>query len=176
MAQATGRDKGSPSDASGNGALRLDRATGVPLLLTIAPLGAETAWNGSPRPAAIILIAMPDDLVATAPGHLRTLFGLTPTESAVAVRIAQGQGVAAAAESLRVSPSTLRWHLQRVFEKTGTTRQAELARLVPDDLKPPLQFYFLCRRKAHNDTSPCCSSASRTMKTRMPRIICGCWI
>ena len=130
VAQATGRDKGSPRDAGGNGALRLDRATGVPLLLTIAPLGAETAWNGSTRPAAIILIAMPEDAVATAPGHLRTLFSLTPTESAVAVRIAQGQGVAAAAESLRVSPSTLRWHLQRVFEKTGTTRQAELARLV----------------------------------------------
>ncbi len=31
---------------------------------------------------------------------------------------------------LGVAASTLRWHLQRVFEKTGTARQAELARLV----------------------------------------------
>jgi hypothetical protein len=29
-----------------------------------------------------------------------------------------------------IEPSTLRWHLQRVFAKTGTARQAELARLV----------------------------------------------
>ena len=33
-------------------------------------------------------------------------------------------------EALGIASSTLRWRLQRAFEKTGTARQAELARLV----------------------------------------------
>jgi DNA-binding CsgD family transcriptional regulator len=34
------------------------------------------------------------------------------------------------ASALGVSANTIKTHLRRVFEKTGTTRQAELARLM----------------------------------------------
>lgn len=130
IAQAARRDGGGPPDVGGNGALRLDRATGTPLLLSVTPLWAETAWNVSRQPAVLILIAVPEDSEAIAPRHLRALYGLTTAEAAVAGRIAQGQGVKTAAEALGISPSTLSWHLRHVFEKTGTARQAELARLV----------------------------------------------
>jgi DNA-binding CsgD family transcriptional regulator len=41
-----------------------------------------------------------------------------------------GDGLQSVAERMRVSLSTVRAHLQHVFEKTGTRRQAELARLL----------------------------------------------
>lgn len=131
VARAADRGGDALSGAVGNGAIRLDRAIGVPLLLSVAPLRAEAAWNVSPRPAVLVLIGRPEDEEAPAPSaHLRSLYDLTPAEAAVAGCIAQGQGLKNAAEALGVAPSTVRWHLQHVFEKTGTTRQAELARLV----------------------------------------------
>lgn len=129
VAQAAGRD--GTLSGGGSGALRIDRATGVPLLLCVVPVRAEAAWNVSPQPAALVLIGVPEhEETLTSPAHLRALYDLTPAEAAVAGRIAEGQGAKTAAEALSIAPSTLRWHLQRVFEKTGTTRQAELARLV----------------------------------------------
>lgn len=121
---------GTLAEGDGSGALRLDRLTGTPLLLSVAPMRAEAAWNVSPRPAALLLIGAPEDGTPSPPVHLRALYDLTPAETAVAGRIALGNGVEATARALRVKPATVRWHLQRVFEKTGTHRQAELARLV----------------------------------------------
>ena len=42
----------------------------------------------------------------------------------------RGHGLQAVANELRVTLSTVRVYLQRVFEKTGTHRQAELVRLL----------------------------------------------
>ena len=42
----------------------------------------------------------------------------------------RGAGLRPIAEELAVSVSTVRIHLQRVFEKTGTHRQAALVRLL----------------------------------------------
>lgn len=130
IAQAAGRGGDALSGEGGSGALWLDRAAGAPLLLSVAPMRAETAWNVSPRPAALILIKMPEPERAPAPVQLRARYGLTPMEAAVAGRILQGEGAKEAARALGIAPSTLRWHLQRVFEKTGTSRQAELVRLL----------------------------------------------
>ncbi len=83
------------------------------------------------RAPAALLFVVDSDRAGDVPDRaLHVLYGLTATEAAVAGRIGQGQGVADAADALGVAASTLRWHLQRVFEKTGTARQAELARLV----------------------------------------------
>lgn len=56
-------------------------------------------------------------------------FGLTPTEAAFALEIAKGDGKAATAKRRGISYSTAHTHLTRIFEKTGTHRQAELVRL-----------------------------------------------
>jgi DNA-binding CsgD family transcriptional regulator len=64
------------------------------------------------------------------PTALRDLYNLTPAEAAVALRVLHGHGLQAVANELRVTLSTVRVHLQRAFEKTGTHRQAELVRLL----------------------------------------------
>jgi len=103
--------------------------------VTVQPAALARPWEAAPwpmaqTPAALVFVVDPDRADAVPDRALRVLYGLTAAEAAVAGRIAQGQGVADAADALGVAASTLRWHLQRVFEKTGTARQAELARLV----------------------------------------------
>ncbi len=118
--------------AGRGGALRLDRPSlGHPLSVLVAPIGAAAAggWLPEPRPAAIVFVADPEQRHRPPAFHLREIYGLTVAETAVAGSIAKGQGVKDAAEALGVAPSTLRWHLQRVFEKTGTARQADLGAL-----------------------------------------------
>ncbi len=115
------------------GILRIDRPSmKSPLLLHVLPAGAGagSSWIPEPRPVAIVFVSDPEQAGRQCAPYLNTLYSLTPAEAAVAEAIARGQGVPEAAESLHVAPSTLRWHLQRVFDKTGTSRQAELARLV----------------------------------------------
>ena len=48
----------------------------------------------------------------------------------MAGHVRRAEGVEAAAAAMGVTPAMLRWHLQRVFEKTGTARQTELVQLV----------------------------------------------
>lgn len=61
---------------------------------------------------------------------LAALYDLTPTEARVMIEIASGQNRARAATALGVADSTVKTHLARVFEKTRTSEQSELARLV----------------------------------------------
>ncbi len=95
-------------------------------------LSGSDPWRIAPLPAALVFVVEPDrdSDGAAAASTLRALYGLTAAEVAVAEGVAQGQGVKDASEALGIAPSTLRWHLQRVFDKTDTARQAELARLV----------------------------------------------
>ena len=51
-------------------------------------------------------------------------------EAQMAVAIAQGHGLQAAADSMGVALTTARSQLQQAFAKTGTKHQAELAALV----------------------------------------------
>lgn len=87
-------------------------------------------WRIAPVPAALVLVVEPDRHGGGTAAIIRALYGLTVTEAVVAERVAEGQGTKDAAEALGIAPSTLRWHLQQIFEKTGTSRQAELARLI----------------------------------------------
>ena len=126
--------------AGGNGGstLAIARPSGrTPFAVTVQPIAATSITISDlrcigQRPTAIVFVVAADcDGVATAVAStLRVVYGLTTAEAAVAETLAQGKGTKDAANALGVAPSTVRWHLQRVFEKTGTTRQAELARLV----------------------------------------------
>ncbi|MCJ2120630.1 helix-turn-helix transcriptional regulator [Methylobacterium sp. J-001] len=61
---------------------------------------------------------------------LQDLFGFTPAEAALATDILAGHDLAASAARRRITVHTARAHLRRLFEKTGTNRQAELMRLL----------------------------------------------
>jgi DNA-binding CsgD family transcriptional regulator/PAS domain-containing protein len=56
----------------------------------------------------------------------RARFGLTKAEADVALEILKGDGRAAAAARLGITPATVRAHLSQIFAKTGVRRQAEL--------------------------------------------------
>ena len=107
----------------------------APFAVTVQPVSARRCgaawWGVAQQPTAIVFVVDPGREGTTTVTHtLRALYGLTVTEAAAAEALARGQGAKDAAEALGIAPSTLRWHLQQVFEKTGTTRQTGLARLV----------------------------------------------
>ncbi|WP_134682230.1 helix-turn-helix transcriptional regulator [Paracoccus ravus] len=58
------------------------------------------------------------------------LYGLAPAETAVLDMIARGNGVVGSARILGSSVATVKAHLQRIFNKTGVRRQADLVALI----------------------------------------------
>ncbi|MGI8568686.1 MAG: helix-turn-helix transcriptional regulator [Methylocella sp.] len=80
--------------------------------------------------AALVLIFDHEREARLPPADLQEVYDFTPAEAEVAVRVLRGHGLQYVADELRVTLSTVRVHLQRVFEKTGTHRQAELVRML----------------------------------------------
>src|SRR5206468_2019196 len=63
-------------------------------------------------------------------------YQLTPSELRVLFAIVHVGGVPEVAEALGIAESTVKTHLQRLFAKTGTERQAELVKLVAGHASP----------------------------------------
>ncbi|MGO8920712.1 MAG: helix-turn-helix transcriptional regulator [Stellaceae bacterium] len=100
-----------------------------PLALLVAPMPMAQILIGH-RPAAVILVGDPEQRSETAPDLIARLYDLTPREAALASLLGQGIDLHRAAERLRMSRHTTRKHLQYIFAKTDTHRQAELVRLL----------------------------------------------
>ncbi|HEV2503950.1 MAG TPA: helix-turn-helix transcriptional regulator [Mesorhizobium sp.] len=99
-----------------------------PILLQVVPLGRS---NGDGKlSSALILLVNPQAQAEFPSSVLRQTYRLTRAETDVALAVARCPGLQAVADELSVSLSTVRVHLQRVFEKTGTNRQADLIRLM----------------------------------------------
>lgn len=61
---------------------------------------------------------------------LQRQFGFTPAEATLAADVLAGRDLTAIAARRGITSNTARAHLRRIFEKTGTRRQAELMRLL----------------------------------------------
>ena len=96
------------------------------LELVVVPAGRTVV----PRAAAIVFINDPERPVPLPSGFLGRIYGLTLAEAAVVMEIAHGNGLQSAARKLGIAKSTVRTHLQRAFQKTGTRRQSQLAWLI----------------------------------------------
>ena len=112
--------------------LYLERPDGRPPL-QLEPVrlgGAASVSDLHPSPTLLLLVLDPEVETRDVAARLREQYGLTATEAAVAFHVARGKGVAAVATALAIGQGTVRSHLKRVFEKTGTHRQAELAWII----------------------------------------------
>ncbi|MFE3098935.1 helix-turn-helix transcriptional regulator [Nocardia tengchongensis] len=84
------------------------------------------------RPRLVLVtVADPEEALRRSPVAIwRTLYGFTPREAVIAEGVLRGEGLQVVADDLAVTLPTVRVHLQHIFQKTGTHRQAELARLL----------------------------------------------
>jgi DNA-binding CsgD family transcriptional regulator len=77
--------------------------------------------------------AVRGDIESEAP---RWIYGLTKTEARLATHLARGKSLAEYCMTNAVTANTARTHLKRVFDKTGTRRQAQLASLLSGCISP----------------------------------------
>jgi DNA-binding CsgD family transcriptional regulator/PAS domain-containing protein len=119
-------------------ALETEDGGGTGMMATLLPLGRPIAWAERAPYAAAWAVFVQDPRVATPlPGEaFGRLYRLTPAELRVALALAPGLTPEQAATMLGLSPATVRSHVQRIFTKTGTNRQADLVRLMMATMPP----------------------------------------
>lgn len=111
--------------------IAISRGSGrKPYSVTVMPVRSRHAIFFQVPAETLVLIVDPERAAHLPPEDLQKLYDLTPAEAEVAIRVLRGHGLQYVADELHVTLSTVRVHLQRVFEKTGTNRQAELVRLL----------------------------------------------
>lgn len=79
---------------------------------------------------ALLIVIDPEQEPQPPKVLIRRLFGLTEAEADVALRVMHGDGLGPIAAELGLSRATVNTHLQHIYDKTATHRQAELVRLL----------------------------------------------
>ena len=101
-----------------------------PYVIHVLPSHRRSADELPRRPMAVVMIIDPQDEPEPAAGLLRRLYRLTEAEGEVALHVMHGADLQQISEVLSISLTTVRTHLQHIFDKTDTHRQAELVRLL----------------------------------------------
>lgn len=98
----------------------------------VMPVNAATRDGlGADRRAACAVFVQPVGALQPLPGEvLVKLYGLTPAETRLIGLLARDMALVEAAGTLGITIATARSHLQHIFDKTGTSRQSQLMRLV----------------------------------------------
>jgi DNA-binding CsgD family transcriptional regulator len=125
VASGTGAELGGP--------VRLSRPSGAPPLLLLPvplPPPAFALWDLLEPTRVLVLIVDPSAQSRATVAAIQTAFALTPAEARVAVLIGSGRSGPETAAMLGISPSTVKTHLKRCFEKTGVHSQVALARIL----------------------------------------------
>jgi DNA-binding CsgD family transcriptional regulator len=105
----------------------------------VTPLHLRPVSPAAQQPAAAAFISDPECQLETQVQTLGHLFALSHAEARLAAVLIKGCSLREASEELSVSLSTVRTHLKRLFEKTGTNRQATLIRAFLMSPARPLQ-------------------------------------
>jgi DNA-binding CsgD family transcriptional regulator len=118
----------------------------APVFAHVLPMtGGEFRTCLQPEAVAAVFVGTPlneqdgADTVAAA-------FGLTPAETRVLASLVVGRTLAETATTLGVAVATAKTHLERIFSKTGVTRQADLMRLATGLISPTRPSTFQYRR------------------------------
>jgi DNA-binding CsgD family transcriptional regulator/PAS domain-containing protein len=102
-------------------------ASPVPLQVTVYPLKQDAFTQTA---AAAMFITDATRTAAASREAARLLYHLTNTEARLAAHLAAGGSLEDYCSANTVTANTARTHLKRVFEKTGTRRQAQLVSLL----------------------------------------------
>jgi DNA-binding CsgD family transcriptional regulator len=120
--------------SSGSG-VRLPRAEGADWLALVSPCPRFFDHLPVQSPAAVLRIIETDPQAALLPAHAE-LFDMSPREVDVAQALLRGQSLDHLCGLLGISRNTAKVHLQSLFKKTGTNRQAELVHLLSNVARP----------------------------------------
>ena len=127
--------------AAGNGdaavgtkgiALPLIARDGERYVAHVLPLtsGARRRAGIATSAAAILTVHRAALDIPSPPEAIARAYALTPTELRVLLAIVEIGGAPEVAAALGIGDTTVRTHLARLYEKTGTKRQADLVKLV----------------------------------------------
>lgn len=112
--------------------LAVQRPSGLrPLVVQLAPLSERSQLAHVEGQAhAITFLTDPEANIPLDVGLLSSLYHFTSAEIRLAERLVQGDTVAEIAQRNGVSVNTVKTQLQCVFQKTGTSRQSDLVKLL----------------------------------------------
>ncbi|TCR70056.1 helix-turn-helix transcriptional regulator [Bosea sp. BK604] len=97
------------------------------LAVSVTPIGSPVAETQS---IFAIVVRDHDREIRSSIAAIKAFHGLTPSEARMLDLVCKGLDTIAASERLGIAKTTARTHLQRLFAKTGTTRQSELVHFV----------------------------------------------
>lgn len=120
---------GNPAQAQTTMQVTSVRDTGT-LWLRIVPIAPGGPMHDVWGHARLAVLCDVQALHAAQPTSFGNLFAFTPRELALADALSQGQTLAQASRTMKVSLETTRTHLKHLFSKTGTHRQADLLRML----------------------------------------------
>jgi DNA-binding CsgD family transcriptional regulator len=111
---------------------------GEPYAAHVLPLTAGTRRRVQAHYSAVaaVFIRKAEIETPSPPEVIAKHYQLTPTELRVLLAIVEIGGVRETSDALGVSESTVKTHLHRLFGKTGTSRQADLVKLVASFSSP----------------------------------------
>lgn len=101
-----------------------------PLGVLVSPLPAARYLLARRRAVVAVFVSDPEHTPEPPETVVRAIYGLTPAEAALAVRLTAGHSVESAAAVLGIAVQTARTQLKRVFRKTNTGTQTQLVRLL----------------------------------------------
>ncbi|MGO4706151.1 response regulator [Microvirga sp. 2MCAF38] len=115
---------GEPNNSS---MVTIPRAMHRPLVLQIYPLSSGDAAGS---PAVAVFVVDPEMRPRLSQEMASRMYDLTRAEARLAVALADGKRLDEIATEFGVSPTTVSFHLQNLFRKTHTSRQADLVALL----------------------------------------------
>ena len=111
--------------------LRLERHEARrPLAVLVCPLRPDEPLFQRAVPAALVLVNDPDRRSQPRPETLAKFYGLTLAQANLLTALVDGRRIADYANEKGISMNTAKSHLQRIFERTGQSRQSDLVREV----------------------------------------------
>ena len=129
---------GKAPSTCGQYAIALPDEEGSGLIANVLPL----QWRDGRNPlaalpgAAAVIIQNPSNGATPPMEAVALLYGLTNAERNVLEHVASSHSPQETADRLGVSVNTVKTHLQKIFAKTNTARQADLVRLIARSTAP----------------------------------------